>query len=94
MIKIMIERHIAPTLEAPYEERARDVLQTAVKARGFISGETFRDAQDPNHRFLISNWRTASDWELWQASRERREMMAALYPMMDQEEKIVALEYS
>lgn len=94
MIKIMIERHIAPTLEGPYEERARDVLQTAVKARGFISGETYRDAEDPNHRFLISSWRTAADWYLWEHSRERRQMMEALYPMMDREEKITTLEYS
>lgn len=94
MIKIMIERHIAPTLEAPYEERARSVLQTAVRARGFISGETYHDAQDPNHRFLISNWRTAADWKLWETSRERRQMMEALYPMMDREEKITTLENS
>jgi heme-degrading monooxygenase HmoA len=94
MIKIMIERHIAPTLEAPYEERARDLLLTAVKARGFISGETYRDAGDPNHRFLISNWRSATDWKLWESSEERRMMMEALYPMMDREEKVTTLEYS
>lgn len=94
MIKIMIERHIAPTLERPYEERARDVLKTAVKARGFISGETFRDVHDPNHRILISSWRSRADWRHWQSSRERRLMMEALYPMMDREEKITALEYS
>lgn len=94
MIKIMIERHIAPTLEAPYEERARDVLQTAVKARGFISGETYRDAEDPNHRFLISSWRSTADWHQWERSKERRQMMESLYPMMDREEKITTLEYS
>lgn len=94
MIKIMIERHIAPTLEAPYEERARDALQTAAKAQGFISGETYRDAQDPNHRFLISSWRTSTDWRIWEASQERRAVMEALNPMMDREEKITALEYS
>lgn len=94
MIKIMIERHIAPTLEAPYEERARAVLQTAVRAQGFISGETYRDAQDPNHRILISSWRSKADWRHWEASRERRRMMEELHPMMDREEKITALEYS
>lgn len=94
MIKIMIERHIAPSLEVPYEECARSVLQTAVKARGFISGETYRDRDDPNHRFLISNWRSEADWRHWESSRERRQMMEALYPMMDREEKITTLEYS
>lgn len=94
MIKIMIERHIAPTLEIPYEERARNVLQTAVKAPGFISGEIYRNAQDPNHRFLISTWRSLPDWQRWEASVERRVMMEPLYPMMDRDEKITTLEFS
>ncbi|MAL98613.1 antibiotic biosynthesis monooxygenase family protein [Hydrocarboniclastica marina] len=94
MIKIMIERHIAPTLEIPYEERARNVLQTAVKSPGFISGETYRNAQDPNHRFLISTWRSLADWKRWESSLERRVMMEPLFPMMDREERITTLEFS
>lgn len=94
MIKVIIERHIAPTLEIPYEEEAKNFLQAAIKTPGFISGETYQNAEDPNHRFLISSWSTIANWKLWQASSERRKMMEALYPMMDREEKITILEYS
>ena len=38
MIRVLIERHIAETLEAAYEERSRKVLQQAVSAPGSIQG--------------------------------------------------------
>lgn len=94
MIKVLIERHIAPTLEAPYEEQVRDVLQATVAARGFIAGENLRDARDPNHCFLISLWQSAADWQSWETSEERRSMMESLYPMMDREEKVTLLEHN
>ena len=46
MIRVLIERHIAETLESAYEDRARKVLQQAVSAPGFISGETLVDCRD------------------------------------------------
>ena len=49
MIRVLIERHIAETLETAYEERSRAILQNAVAAPGFISGETLVNAHDPNH---------------------------------------------
>ncbi len=47
MIRVLIERQIAETLESAYEDRARKVLQQAVSAPGFISGETLVDCRDP-----------------------------------------------
>ena len=69
MIRVLIERHIAESLEAAYEERSRKILQRAVAAPGFISGETLVDSRDPNHRFTLANWRSAADWERWFHSR-------------------------
>ncbi|EON92860.1 hypothetical protein MARLIPOL_08904 [Marinobacter lipolyticus SM19] len=91
MIRVLIERHIAETLESAYEVRARKVLQQAVSAPGFISGETLVDARDPNHRLTLSNWRSEMDWDHWYRSEERKELMAELVPMMDQDETITVL---
>lgn len=91
MIRVLIERHIAETLEAAYEERSRRVLQQAVGAPGFISGETLVDATDPNHRLTLANWRSVSDWDQWYHSDLRKELMAEVVPMMDQDEKITIL---
>lgn len=92
MIRVLIERHIAETLESAYEECSRSVLQQAVSAPGFISGETLYDAADPNHRLTLSNWRSAAEWDRWFHSDTRKELMTAILPMMDRDEKITILE--
>lgn len=92
MIRVLIERHIAETLESAYEDRSRKILQRAVAAPGFISGETLVDARDPNHRITLANWRSTADWEHWYQSAERKALLAEVAPMMDQDEKITILE--
>ena len=94
MIRVLIERHIAETLEEAYEKRSRNVLQQAVSAPGFVSGETLADSHDPNHRFTLANWRSEADWDRWFHSDERRELMLELIPMMDEDEHITVLEQS
>ncbi|MEA1081725.1 antibiotic biosynthesis monooxygenase family protein [Marinobacter qingdaonensis] len=94
MIRVLIERHIAETLEDAYEQRARKVLQQAISAPGFISGETLSDSHDPNHRITLANWRSEADWDRWYRSQERRDLMSELVPMMDREEIITVLQQS
>lgn len=92
MIRVLIERHIAATLESAYEHASRSLLQRAVSVPGFISGETLVDAKDMNHRLTLCNWRSVADWDRWYHSDERKDMMNELTPMMDQDEKITILE--
>lgn len=91
MIRVLIERHIAETLEAAYEERSRKVLQQAVSAQGFISGETLVDAHDPNRRLTLANWRSEADWDRWYRSEARKSLLLELQPMMDRDEAITVL---
>jgi heme-degrading monooxygenase HmoA len=93
MIRVLIERHIAETLEPAYEERSRKVLQHAVSAPGFVSGETLVDSSDSNHRFTLANWRSETDWLRWQGSEERKSLMLELMPMMDRDEIITVLKH-
>lgn len=94
MIRVLIERHIAETLETAYEERSRKVLQQAVSAPGFISGETLVDSHDSNRRVTLANWRSEADWNRWFRSEERRSLMLELVPMMDEDEQITVLKQS
>lgn len=94
MIRVLIERHIAETLETAYEQRSRKVLQNAFAAPGFISGETLSNRDDPNNRFTLSNWRSVSHWERWYHSSQRKQLMNDLMPMMDREEVVTVLEQS
>ena len=94
MIRVLIERHIATSLESAYEECSRSVLRQAIDAPGFVSGETLVDVNDANHRLTLCNWRSATDWDRWYHSAERKELMTSLTPMMDQDEKITVLKQS
>lgn len=92
MIRVIIERHIAETLEPAYEERSRTLLRRAIDAPGFISGETLVDTSDDNHRLTLCNWRSGADWDRWYHSPDRHALMDTLVPMMDRDEKITVLE--
>lgn len=92
MIRVIIERFISETLESHYEDTAKQTLQSAIRAPGFISGESLRDVQNPRHHILLCKWRKVEDWQNWQESPERKAMMAKLNLMFDREEKITILE--
>ena len=93
MIRVLIERHIAEDHVQHYEKAARDTLQLAMQAHGFISGEVLKNAYDPNHRMVVATYRTLQDWQRWAGSPERKEMMETLGPMLETEEKVTIFEH-
>ncbi|MEH6579191.1 MAG: antibiotic biosynthesis monooxygenase [Amphritea sp.] len=93
MVRVLIERHIADELAEHYEKAARTTLQRAMQAHGFISGEALHNAADPNHRVVMATYRTIQDWQRWYSSVERKEMMEAIMPMLETDEKITVLEH-
>lgn len=93
MIKVIIERRVAPELGEFYDRLSRETLQKAMLAPGFISGETLCDLADANHRLILATFRSAADWYHWYRSDEREEMMEALSPLLDGEEKVTLFEH-
>ena len=93
MIKVMIERRVATDLATQYRKISGRALQTAMQSDGFISGESLRDAKDPNHRFVFATYRSLMDWQKWDHSEERRQQMDQLRPLLMDEEKITILEH-
>ncbi|UTW01717.1 antibiotic biosynthesis monooxygenase [Amphritea atlantica] len=93
MIRVLIERHIADDLAEHYEKAARNTLQMAMQAHGFISGESLKNSNDPNHRVVMATFRTIQDWQRWHSSEERKQIMEAIMPMLETEEKVTILEH-
>ncbi len=93
MIKVLIERHIAPDLADHYFQVARRTLQQAMQSHGFISGESMKNAHDPNHRLVIAAYNDISDWSRWYHSEERQAMLAEIRPMLLSDEKITIFEH-
>lgn len=87
MIRVMIDRHIAESLESHYWETIKRLLKEAVSAPGYLSGETLVDVSDPNHCIVWSTWRTEADWLNWYKSEQRKNITQQLAPMLDREER-------
>ena len=94
MIRVLIERRIAPGMEEYYDSTVKRVVTGVINAPGCISGESLKDTQDTSRRFVMSKWETLADWERWLASPERRQVVAELEPLLDGGERITLLEHT
>lgn len=94
MIRVIIERYIAESMESTYDEQARQALRNAIDIPGFISGESLKDDRNPRHRVILSTWRSAADWYRWYDSPERREKLSRIRPLLETDEHVTVLEYA
>ncbi len=94
MIKVIIDRQVADDLLSYYKAASLRTLQSAMQSKGFISGESLEDLNDPNHQIVIASYRTAADWFHWLNSNERKLMMETLAPLLMQEERVTLLEHN
>lgn len=92
MIRVIIDRYIAETLEKNYESAAIEVLSASVRAPGFISGESLFDIENPRHRIVLCKWRSRLDWDNWCQTQERKELMGKLSLMLEKEESVTLLD--
>ena len=91
MITVIIERHIARDMRSTYESFAKQIIQATVSAPGFISGESLRGLDDPNARYIVVKMNNKSNWLQWLQSKERRELVALVNPLLTIPEKITLL---
>ena len=92
MIRVLIERRIVEGLEAPYEEAVTEMMQAIVQAPGFLSGESLRDIDRPQHHYILSAWQSRAAWDRWLFSHARRRALDAIRPFLEQPERITILE--
>lgn len=92
MIKVIIERHIAPEMESTYELEVKRSLKGVMGATGFISGTSYVDINHKNLRTIITTWESLSAWDRWYASELRRSSNYNLNQILSQEEKIKVLQ--
>ncbi len=80
-------------MESTYEVFARQVMQAAVSAPGFISGEALRQVDDPNYRLIILKMRTQGDWEKWRDSPARRASTELISPLLLEPEQTTVFKH-
>jgi heme-degrading monooxygenase HmoA len=92
MIRVLIERWMQPGVRKELLAALRDLRRDAIHEPGYVSGETLRDLEDPEHSVIISTWRTRADWDRWAESDARRRVRERIAPMLAEPEHVSVLE--
>ena len=86
-IRVLIEREVEPGKETNLQQFLTQARTKAMRARGYISGETLRALDNPNKFLVISNWNSVEDWKAWEKGPERAQLQKELAPLLLGEEK-------
>ncbi|KZZ40954.1 MAG: antibiotic biosynthesis monooxygenase [Saccharospirillaceae bacterium] len=91
MIKVIIQRVIADGMESTYDNAVKNTLRAILEADGYISGASYKDASNKNHRIIITNWQNVEAWNNWANSQARQDVIGSIQPILEQQEKITVL---
>ena len=91
MIKVIIERVLADDMASTYDFEIRKSLKAIMSAKGYISGASYSNIDNPNIRTIITNWDNVNCWNRWHNSKVRREVNKAIILMLKQDENIKVL---
>jgi len=77
-VKIIIRRKVSKGKEAQLLPLLVQLRAKAVTQPGYISGETMRNANDPEDYLVISTWKSVEDWKVWEGNRARTEILTKI----------------
>lgn len=92
MVRVLIERWLREGADDVFVHEMRGMRGGALGWRGYVSGETWRDAANPRHVVVLSTWHTRSDWDAWEISEARARALSAIRPLLTAGEKVTVLE--
>lgn len=94
MIRIIIERNILDGKIDDYHALIRQAKNKASNMPGFLSGEIFHVMDHPHQVIVMSCWDSLETWEVWAESEERHDLLEAMRPLLESDEKIMILKAS
>lgn len=83
-VRIIIERKIKRGKELDLARLLLELRSRAVKQKGYITGETLRDYDDPSTHIVISTWESAEDWKKWSTEKERMDIQSKIEELLSQ----------
>jgi len=73
-IRVLIERTVETGQEARVQQILTELRSRAMQVRGYISGETLRDINNPHRYMVISTWNSLEDWKNWEGNADRKRL--------------------
>ena len=76
--RVLIKRRVAKNKEGELLPLILELRTLATLQPGYMSGETLRNAKNPEEYLVISTWRSIDDWRAWEASNERAQIQGKI----------------
>jgi heme-degrading monooxygenase HmoA len=86
-VKILIKRKVAKELAPQLDALLRKMRALTLTQKGYISGETFSQIDQPGVSMVISTWQTMDDWRNWTISKERIELQEQIDKLLGEPTK-------
>ena len=81
-VKVLVERSVKAGFEAQAWNMLRDLRSEALRARGYLYGETWRSVDNKRMLMTLSVWGTLEHWQRWEESEARQRMTERIRPML------------
>jgi heme-degrading monooxygenase HmoA len=86
-VRVIIERKIKKGKEVDLARLLLELRSRAIKQKGYITGETLRDYDDPSTHIVISTWESVEDWKRWSNKEERVEVQSRIEELLTEPSK-------
>jgi heme-degrading monooxygenase HmoA len=86
-VRVIIERKIKKGREVDLARLLLELRSRAVKQKGYITGETLRDYDDPSAHIVISTWESVGDWKTWSNKKDRLEVQSKIEDLLAEPSK-------
>jgi heme oxygenase (mycobilin-producing) len=86
-IRVLIEREVEAGQEPRIQQLMTQLRGKAMKIKGYISGETLRDLNNPHKFLVISNWNSVADWKTWEKDPDRLKVQQEMNSLLLGKEK-------
>jgi heme-degrading monooxygenase HmoA len=87
-VTVLIERTVQPSKAKEIEDLLLTLRSLAIRQEGYISGETWVSADDPNTYIVIGTWKTQADWWKWENSPMRKSIAEAVASLLVMPERV------
>ena len=81
-VRVLIERWTSPGYGDTVVEMIRRGRSEALRQRGYMYGETWRDQDHPQCIMVLSVWATRAHWDTWEGSDFRRNLDQHMLSML------------
>ena len=94
LVKVLMRRRFQEGKVKEAFSIIRKIRSLAMNQKGYISGETFIDHDDPRRTMVIGTWQSMDDWMNWKEDERRKKLETQLEDFLEAPTAYEAYVYS